>query len=126
VKLRSSDGPQGAPGVKGKKGPRGDPGKCSFSATCGIDNPRPKIINVASNYYNIPEKCLSQPTTDNCSLNNDDDGTTTLERALQIEKQINILEDMAHKTSMAEQDFMDKLWGNFTAPPLEHNFRRNN
>ena len=103
IKLRNTEGTRGAMGPKGYKGPRGESGKCTFSAKCGIDNPRDKILTVATNLYNIPKTCLNKPNINNC------DNEDTLAQAITIEKQINLLENMAEKTMMAETDFIDKL-----------------
>jgi hypothetical protein len=103
IKIRNSEGTPGPMGPKGNKGPKGEPGKCSFSQTCGISNPRTKIIDTASKMYDIPTKCIDKPNLATC--NNED----VVAQAISIQKQVNILEDMAAKTSMAEQDFMDKL-----------------
>lgn len=103
IKIRNSDGTPGPMGPKGNRGPRGEPGKCSFSETCGITNPRAKILDTASKMYDIPNKCIDTPNLKNC------DNEDIVAQAISINKQVNLLEDMAAKTSMAEQDFLDKL-----------------
>ena len=103
IKIRNTDGTPGPMGPKGNRGPKGEPGKCSFSETCGIPNPRVKIINTASAMYDIPTKCINQPNLVNC------DNEDIVAQAVAIAKQVNVLEDMAAKSTMAEQDFMDKL-----------------
>ena len=103
IKIRNTEGTAGPMGPKGNRGPKGEPGKCSFSETCGIPNPRVKIINTASAMYDIPTKCINQPNLVNC------DNEDIVAQAVAIAKQVNVLEDMAAKSTMAEQDFMDKL-----------------
>ena len=103
IKLRNDPGVQGPPGNKGAKGPKGDPGKCSFSDKCGIEKPREKILDIASEMYNIPVRCLNKPNIKDCK-NND-----TFEQANIINKQIGLLESIAYKTSMTESDFIKKL-----------------
>ena len=103
IKLRNDEGVAGPMGEKGPKGPKGEPGKCTFSTTCGIENPREKIITVASEMYDISAKCLDKPVVTNC------DNEDVVAQAVKINKQISILEDMANKTTMAESDFMNKL-----------------
>ena len=103
IKLRNDPGVQGPPGNKGAKGPKGDPGKCSFSDKCGIEKPREKILDIASEMYNIPVRCLNKPNIKDC---NDND---TFEQANIINKQIGLLESIAYKTSMTESDFIKKL-----------------
>jgi hypothetical protein len=103
IKIRNTEGTPGPMGPKGNRGPKGEPGKCSFSETCGIENPRQKILDTASKLYEIPIKCIDNPSVLNC------DNEDIVAQAISIQKQVNILEDMASKTTMAEQDFMDKL-----------------
>lgn len=103
IKLRNDPGIQGPPGNKGAKGPKGDPGKCSFSDKCGIENPRQKILDIASEMYDIPSNCLDKPTLNKCKDND------TFEQANIINKQIGLLESIAYKTSMSESDFIKKL-----------------
>lgn len=93
----------GPMGSKGVRGPRGEPGKCTFSNTCGIENAREKIIDIAEDMYEISKSCLENPSIKYCD--NDD----IVAKAVMVNKQINVLEDMAAKTTMAEKDFMDKL-----------------
>ena len=103
IKIRNSDGNPGPMGPKGIRGPKGEPGKCSFSETCGISDPRTKILDTASKLYDIPSKCINKPNLTNC------DNEDIVAQAVAIAKQVNVLEDMAAKSMMAEQDFMDKL-----------------
>jgi len=103
IKIRNTEGTPGPMGPKGNRGPKGEPGKCSFSETCGIENPRQKILETASKLYEIPSKCIDNPSVLNC------DNEDIVAQAISIQKQVNVLEDMASKTTMAEQDFMDKL-----------------
>jgi hypothetical protein len=103
IKLRNDEGIPGPVGPKGVRGPAGEPGKCTYSESCGIEKPREKIVEVASKMYEIKKECLNNPTTNNC------DNEDALSQAIQISKQINILEDMAKTTTMAEKDFLEKL-----------------
>jgi hypothetical protein len=103
IKLRNDPGVQGPPGNKGSKGPKGDPGKCSFSDKCGIEKPREKILDIASEMYDIPKQCLDKPTKKACK------DSDTFEQANIINKQIGVLESIAYKTSMTENDFIKKL-----------------
>ena len=103
IKIRNTEGTPGPMGPKGNRGPKGEPGKCSFSETCGIQNPKQKILDTASKMYDIPVKCIETPNLTNC------DNEDIVSQAVSIEKQVKVLEDMASKTTMAEQDFMDKL-----------------
>jgi len=96
IKLRNDPGIPGEIGKKGPTGVKGDPGKCSFTESCEFEDPRGKILNVANTMYN--------PTLENCNDNQD-----TLEQAIPINKQINMLEKIAYSTTMTEKDFMDKL-----------------
>jgi hypothetical protein len=104
VKIRNSEGTPGPIGKKGPRGPKGEPGNCTFSTTCGITNPKDKILPIASNIYSIPQSCLSDPALSTCN-----DDPDIVAQAITIAKQINLLEDMALKTTMAESDFIDKL-----------------
>lgn len=103
IRLRNDEGIAGPVGPKGVRGPPGEPGKCTFSESCGIENSKEKIIDVASKMYQIKKECLNNPNNDNC------DNEDIVSQAIQINKQINILEDMANKTTMAEKDFLEKL-----------------
>ena len=104
IKLRNEPGIPGELGKKGPTGVKGDPGKCSFTESCEFEDPRGKILNVANTMYNITTECLDNPTLENCNDNQD-----TLEQAIPINTQINMLEKIAYSTKMAEKDFMDKL-----------------
>jgi hypothetical protein len=103
IKLRNEPGVQGPPGSKGSQGPRGDPGKCTFSEKCGIENPRQKILDIAKDMYDIPVNCLDKPSLKSCKT------ADTLEQASMVNKQIGLLESIAYKTSMSESDFITKL-----------------
>ena len=103
IQLRNDPGVPGDIGVKGKQGVKGIPGKCSFTESCKFENARDKILNVANTMYNIPKTCLDNPTLQTCS--NQD----TLEEAIPINTQINMLEEIAYKTTMSEEDFMAKI-----------------
>lgn len=103
IQLRNQPGIPGDMGNKGIQGSKGIAGKCSFTNTCKIEDARNKIINVANTMYGIPNKCLDKPTLTTCSDQN------TLEEAIPIKKQIDMLEKIAYSTTMAEQDFMNKL-----------------
>ena len=56
IQLRNDPGLPGAVGNKGPTGVKGLPGKCSFTQTCEIKNPRDKIIAVANTMYGISKK----------------------------------------------------------------------
>jgi len=104
IKLRNDPGIPGEMGKKGPSGVKGLPGKCSFTETCGIDDPRPKILTVANEMYDISTTCLDTPSLENCNDNQD-----TLENAMPINAQINMLEKIAYSTKMSETDFFDKV-----------------
>jgi hypothetical protein len=105
IQLRNDTGIPGEQGPKGPKGAKGAPGKCSYSKQCGISNPREIILNTASSLYaDIPMTCLDNPSLGTC--NNDQN---TLEVAMPINNQINMLEKIGRTTTMAESDFKNKL-----------------
>ena len=104
IKLRNEPGIPGDMGKKGPRGVKGLPGKCSFTESCGVDEPRKKIINVANTMYDISKECLDNPSLENCNDNQD-----TLEQAMPINTQINMLEKIAYSTTMSEKDFLKKL-----------------
>lgn len=104
IQLRNITGIPGAQGEKGPTGVKGAPGKCSFTETCKIDNAREKILNVANTMYNIPVSCLDKPSLESCGKSQD-----TLEQAIPINTQINMLEKIAFSSTMGEKEFMDKL-----------------
>jgi len=103
IQLRNDPGIPGPQGGKGSKGSRGAPGKCSFSDTCGIQDARNKILNVANGMFNIPQACLDKPSLASCG---DQD---TLDEAMPINAQVNMLEQIAYSTTMSEKDFISKL-----------------
>jgi hypothetical protein len=103
IQLRNDPGIPGSMGNKGPTGVKGIPGVCSFTETCEIKNARDKILNVANTMYDIPKKCIDKPSLSTC--NNQD----TLEQAIPIHQQINMLEQIAYSTTMTEQDFMTKI-----------------
>ena len=104
IKLRNDPGIVGEIGKKGPIGVKGLPGKCSFTEKCGIDEPRKKIINVANTMYDISKSCLDKPSLEYCNDNQD-----TLEQAMPVNAQINMLEKIAYSTTMSEKDFLKKL-----------------
>ena len=103
IQLRNDPGTPGDIGVKGPTGVKGMPGKCSFTETCTIKDARTKILNIANTMYNIPIPCLDKPTLQNCK---DQD---TLEQAIPISAQIDMLEQIAYSTTMSEEDFLAKI-----------------
>lgn len=104
IQLRNDPGIPGQQGAKGAKGVKGPPGKCSYAEKCGIDNARGIILDVASNMYpEIDRKCLDKPSTRNCGDQN------TLEQAMPVNTQINMLEKIAFSSTMSEKDFKAKL-----------------
>ena len=103
IQLRNTPGTPGVQGDKGPTGVKGAPGKCSFTATCGIENARDKILNVANDMYNIPVDCLNNPSLTTCKTQD------ILEEAIPIKAQIDMLETIANSTHMSESDFMSKI-----------------
>ena len=104
IQLRNDPGVPGQQGNKGPKGAKGPPGKCSYAEKCGIDNARGLILDVASTMYpDIPRVCLDTPSTKNCGEQN------TLEQAMPINTQINMLEKIAFSSTMSKKDFKAKL-----------------
>ena len=103
IQLRNDPGIPGDIGSKGVTGVKGIPGTCSLTETCQIGNARDKILQVANTMYNIPIPCIDQPSIETCA--NQD----TLEEAIPINAQINMLEEIAYSTTMSEDDFMTKV-----------------
>lgn len=103
IQLRNAPGLPGAMGKKGPTGVKGIPGKCSFTETCEIKNSRDKIVAVANTMYGISSDCINNPTLSTC-INQD-----TLDEAIPINKQIDMLEQIAYSTTMSEKDFMSKI-----------------
>jgi hypothetical protein len=103
IQLRNDPGVVGSIGNKGPTGVKGLPGKCSFTQTCEIENARDKIVAVANTMYGISKDCIDKPSISSCG---DQD---TLEQAMPINQQINMLEQIAYSTNMAEADFMTKI-----------------
>lgn len=103
IALRNDSGIQGPQGDKGPQGVQGASGKCSYSDKCGIPDARNLILNTANKMYNIPTTCLDKPNIDNCG------NQATLDQATPINTQINLLEQIAYKTKMAQSDFMNKI-----------------
>ena len=104
IQLRNDPGIPGPQGPKGPKGAKGPPGKCSYAEKCGIDNARNIILDIASNMYpDIPRNCLDKPTSKTCTEQN------TLEQAIPVNAQINMLEKIAYSSTMSEKDFKAKL-----------------
>ena len=105
VELRNAEGIPGTQGEKGPQGVKGNPGKCSFTETCNIQDARNKILGVAYDMYkDIPPNCIKNPTLASCGNNQE-----KLDMAKPINAQINMLEKIAYDTQMSEKDFMDKL-----------------
>ena len=103
IQLRNDPGTPGDIGAKGPQGVKGLPGKCSFTESCEIKDARNKILQIANTMYNIPVDCLDTPTKESCK---DQD---TLEQAIPINKQIDMLEQIAYSTTMSEEDFLAKI-----------------
>ena len=104
IQLRNTPGVAGTQGDKGPTGVKGAPGKCSFSETCEIKDARNEILKVANRMYNIPIECLDNPTLASCGNSQD-----TLDQAMPINAQINMLEEIAFSTKMGKKDFMNKI-----------------
>ena len=107
IKLRNDPGVPGVQGPKGPRGVRGDPGKCSYSSSCGIQNARGKILNIAKNVYDIDTKCLDNPSLKTCS---DKD---TMDKANPVSDQIDMLEQIAKTSTMSEEEFIRKIRSSF-------------
>jgi hypothetical protein len=103
IQLRNDPGIHGPQGSKGVKGSKGAPGKCSFTEKCGINNARQIILDTANSMYNIPQNCLDKPNLTTCK---DQD---TLDEAMPINAQVNMLEKIAYSTTMSQKDFENKL-----------------
>lgn len=103
ISLRNDPGVQGQQGNKGPQGIVGQPGKCTYADQCGIPNARTLILNTASKMYDIPDTCLDTPTLQTCG------SQTILDEAIPINNQINMLEQIAYSTTMAQTDFTEKL-----------------
>ncbi len=103
IQLRNDPGIPGPQGPKGPQGAKGAPGKCSFAEKCGIQDARNKILGVAHEMYGISQNCLDKPSLATCGNQN------TLEEAMPINNQINMLEKIAYSTTMAQDDFMNKI-----------------
>jgi len=104
IQLRNLPGVQGPMGPKGPQGMTGNTGKCSFSEKCGIANPRGTILTSAVKMYKpISRQCLDTPNLGTCG---DQD---TLDQAVPINAQINMLETLAQNSSMSQRDFEEKL-----------------
>ena len=107
IKLRNDPGVPGIQGPKGPKGARGDPGQCSYSTSCGIQNSRGKILKIASTTYDIETDCLDNPSLKTC---NDKD---TRDKANPISDQIDMLESYAKTSKMSEEEFIRKVRSSF-------------
>jgi hypothetical protein len=76
TKLRNMAGEQGPRGLKGDDGPRGDPGVCTFSDKCGMNETECEtlIYNyiVENNYYGsgFTEELLRNPEKEFLNTNN--------------------------------------------------------
>lgn len=103
IKLRNEPGVSGIQGPKGPKGVRGDPGGCSYSTSCGIQNARGQILNIANTMFDIEKKCLNEPSLKTCQ------DKETMDKANPINVQIDMLEKIASTTSYSEEDFMKKV-----------------
>jgi hypothetical protein len=103
IQLRNDPGIPGPQGSKGPKGAKGAPGKCSLTEKCGIQNARGIILDAANAMYNISKTCLDTPNLDTCKDQN------TLDEAMPINVQINMLEKIAYSTTMSQDDFKAKL-----------------
>jgi hypothetical protein len=103
IKLRNDPGVPGKQGTKGPKGVKGDPGKCSYSTSCGIQDARGKILNTASTMFDIEKVCLNEPSLKTCK------DKETLDMANPVYDQINMLEKIAKSTTLSEEDFNRKI-----------------
>lgn len=104
IQLRNDAGVPGQQGPKGPQGAKGAPGKCSYAKQCGIPNAREIILDTAIQMYSdIPRGCLNEPSSATCGDQN------TLEEAMPINNQINMLEKIAYSSTMSEDDFKAKL-----------------
>jgi len=105
VKLRNDPGKPGSRGPKGDDGPRGHSGKCTFSDECGISRCNEKIYSLAEELYadaGLSRKCLQNPMK-NCKSHME------REKALPINKQVEMLIEKCKNTHRSEEDFMRKI-----------------
>ena len=103
IQLRNNPGVQGPIGPKGPKGMTGSSGKCNFSDSCNITGAKEKIIKEASAMYDIVDDCFKNPNLANCGSQD------KLDQVGPINVQISMLESIANTTTMAENDFLDKI-----------------
>jgi hypothetical protein len=103
IRLRNEAGIGGPQGPTGDAGPRGDPGGCSYATKCGIDDPRPMIIDAVNAMYQIDKKCLNNPSLDNCP------DKEVMDKAYPLNKQIDLLEKIANETALSREEFKKKI-----------------
>uniref|UniRef100_A0A6C0HNC2 Uncharacterized protein n=1 Tax=viral metagenome TaxID=1070528 RepID=A0A6C0HNC2_9ZZZZ len=103
ISLRDDPGIQGPQGNVGPQGITGAPGHCTYSDSCGIPDARNLILTTANRMYNIAIPCIDSPSISTCG------NQSTLDQATPINAQINLLEQIAYTTTMAQTDFMSKI-----------------
>ena len=108
IKLRNEKGVPGPRGAKGAKGPKGEPGLCTTSAKCGIQQCRSKILDKIIPYFpDVPVDCIND--NDMCETN------TNKQKAAPIRMLINDLETKCRTTKRSEDSFMRKILPNIEA-----------
>ncbi len=102
IELRNDEGNIGARGDKGDKGIKGAPGKCTFSKKCNIENCNDIIYNHAKTIFpDVSRKCLENKNACKSKANK-----TAYEP---IRRQLRQLIQKCKTTTMAEEDFIQKI-----------------
>ena len=106
IKLRNEPGIPGPRGTKGEQGPTGSKGKCVSTGKCGFTKAEADkmLYDLAANKFETSKTCLREPTLNNCQ-----GGASEVERIKPVNKQVQMLEEMAQQGLFTKQEFEKKI-----------------
>ena len=113
-KLRSTVGKQGPQGPKGPKGPQGEPGVCTFSEKCGIDDAKESILSEIEIRREF-EDMFEDESQYNIFLNYLRDGVegpNITENMKQVKILVNEIILNAKTTKIEKDDYYNKVFKN--------------
>tara|TARA_B100000242_G_scaffold208459_1_gene151389 strand:+ start:331 stop:873 length:543 start_codon:yes stop_codon:yes gene_type:complete len=113
-KLRNTVGEPGPQGPKGPKGPQGEPGNCTFSEKCGIDDAKNRVINEIEMRREF-EEFFENEAEYNVFLNylrDNQDGDNITENMKQYKLLVNEIILNAKTTKIEQDDYFNKVFKN--------------
>ena len=113
-KLRNTVGKEGPQGPKGPQGPQGEPGVCTFSEKCGIDDAKDGVLNEIE-IRNEFRELFETDAEYNIFLEylrNNKEGENITENMKQAKILVNEIILNAKTTKMTEEEYFDIVFKN--------------